>query len=85
MKAISRHSTSRFSRFVQRREVARLEQHLAAGDARIARHHADDRARERGLAAAGLADQPDHLPARDLERAAVDRRDGRAARGGIRP
>ena len=81
MKAISRQRTSRFCASLERGEVAALEQHLAADDPRVARHHADDGARQRGLAAAGLADEPDDLPVGDLERAAIDRRDGPAAGG----
>ena len=57
-----------------------MEEDLAADDPRVARHHADDRACERRLAAAGLADQPDDLSLSYLEGAAVDRRDGSAAR-----
>ena len=54
------------------REVAKrgaVEDHLAAGGA----DEAEDRARERALPAAALADEPDGLAAGDVERYAVDR------------
>jgi hypothetical protein len=57
----------------QSQEVLAVEQDAAGGDAGALRHHARDRAGERGLAAAALADQADDLSRLDREACTIDR------------
>ena len=60
-------------------EVPAAVEHLAVGDGALGQQP-EDAAAERRLAAARLADEPEHLARADVERDAVDRAHGAAQR-----
>jgi hypothetical protein len=78
-------SRQRYRRVGLRGEIDPVQAHRTADDPRIAGQEPDERQRGRGLAAAGLAGDTERLAGVETEAHPVDRPDGVAPEGEVRP